>query len=346
MERTTRDLQERVLSIRMVPVGVVLNRFPRMVRELAGKLGKQVEIELVGEDTELDKSVVELITDPLTHLVRNAVDHGLEQPADRVAAGKPAFGTLTLAASHQSGSIVIEVRDDGRGLDVAKIRKKAIEAGLVSPTEELSEAATYALILRPGFSTADTVSDISGRGVGLDVVKRNLEALHGSVQISSTPGQGASFRITLPLTLAILDGLSLRVGNEAYVLPLATIVESMRVRPEQHKRVLGRGELIDVRGESLPLVRLHRLFAVDNAVEAPTDGLVVVVEHGGSKVGILVDEITGQPQVVIKSLETHYKKVEGLMGATILGDGHVTLILDVPGLIRQGHRTARQGAAA
>jgi len=337
MERSTRELQERVLAIRMVPVGAVLHRVPRIVRDLAASLGKQVELELYGDDTELDKSMVEQLADPLMHLVRNAVDHGIELPDVRRVAGKTAHGRLRIAASHQGGNITIEVRDDGRGLDAAKIRQKAIASGLISADDELSDAATFKLILRPGFSTAEAVTDVSGRGVGLDVVKRNIEALHGSIEITSEPGAGACFQLTLPLTLAILDGMSLRIADSAFVLPLATIVESIRVRPGQLRRVLGKGELLDIRGESLPLIRLHRLFEIAGAIEDPTRGLVVIVEHDRRRVGLLVDEITGQPQVVIKSLERHYRKVDGLMGATILGDGHVTLILDVPGLIRRGH---------
>lgn len=346
MERNTRELQERVMGIRMVPVGSVFQRFPRMVRDLGASLGRKVDLVLIGEDTELDKGVVERLADPLTHLVRNAVDHGIESPAARVAAGKPEVGSLRLTAAHQGGHVIIELRDDGHGLDTARIRAKALAQGLIGPHEDLSEAAIHNLIFAAGFSTAAVVTDISGRGVGLDVVRRNIEALEGTVAIESVAGQGTCFRIVLPLTLAILDGLSLRVGEQIYVLPLTSIIESLRVRPEQYRRVLGRGELIDLRGESIPLLRLHHVFSIDVEAFSPVGRLVVIVEHQGAKMGLLVDEITGQPQVVIKSLESNYRRVDGVMGATILGDGHVALILDVPGLIRTGHDLGKRITAA
>lgn len=337
MARNTRELQERVMAIRMVPVSTVFSRVPRLARDLAGQLGKRVEVELVGEDTELDKGVVERLADPLTHLVRNALDHGIEGPSDRVAAGKSPAGTLRLEAFHRGGSVIIEISDDGRGLDLARIRAKAIERGVIAAGEELSDAEVTQLIFAPGFSTAATVSDVSGRGVGMDVVKRNVVALNGSITIDNRPGKGAVFRIALPLTLAILDGLCLRAGEHVYVIPLTAIVESLRPRPDQLRRLFGRGEVLDVRNEIVPLVRLHDLFGIPDCITDPTDALVVLLEDQGRKIGLLVDDIAGQAQVVIKSLETHLHRVDGLMGATILGDGRVALILDVQRLVRARH---------
>lgn len=350
MERNARELQERVMAVRMMPVGSVFSRFPRLVRDLARSFGKSIALRTSGEDTELDKSVVERIGDPLTHLVRNAADHGIELPEARRAAGKAEEGTITLRAYHSGGSVVVEVSDDGRGLDLARIRAKAVAVGLVTPDAVLSDDQVRALVFEPGFSTAERVTDVSGRGVGMDVVKRNIEELNGSVSVHGEPGRGACFRIRLPLTLAILDGLLMSVGDEVYILPLTAIVESLRPPRESLRTVLGRGEVVALRGEFVPLLRLHAVFGTTTRITDPTEGLVVIVEHDGRRLGILVDEILGQAQVVIKTLEQNFRKIEGVMGATIMGDGRVALILDVPGLSRAQHSSSgvvlAEGAAA
>jgi two-component system chemotaxis sensor kinase CheA len=317
----------------MLPVGTLFARFPRMVRDTSAALGKHVALELHGEETELDKGVIERLGDPLTHLVRNAVDHGVEPVEERLAAGKPEQAVVRLSAHHEGGNVVIEVADDGKGLDAERIRAKAVSQGLVGEDEALTLEQTHALIFRPGFSTAAQVSDLSGRGVGMDVVKRNVEALNGTVAICSTPGEGTTFRIKLPLTLAILEGMQLRVGRQVFVLPLLSIVESFRPSPVDVKTVLGEGEVVMVRGEPLPLHRLHEILAVRGAEADATRGLVMVIEHEGRRVGLLVDELLGQAQVVIKSLESNFRRVEGITGATIMGDGRVALILDVDGLV-------------
>jgi two-component system, chemotaxis family, sensor kinase CheA len=332
IERNTRELQERVMAIRMLPIGGVFSRFSRLVRDLAAAAGKKIALEVAGEETELDKSVIERLADPLTHLVRNAVDHGIEKVEGRRAAGKPEQGVIRLEAYHEGGNVVVEVTDDGRGLDPEKIRRKALERGLIEESATLGAEEVQALIFQPGFSTAETVTDLSGRGVGMDVVRRNVEALNGSVGVRSQPGRGASFRIRLPLTLAILDGLLLKVGAESYVLPLVSISESIRPRREEIKTLAGSGEVVLVRGEPRPLLRLHAVFGVDDAVTDPCAGAVVMLEYESRKLALLVDELLGQQQVVVKSLETHYRKVDGVMGATILGDGRAALILDVAGI--------------
>lgn len=339
MNRSTRDLQERVMSVRMVPLASVFRRFPRLVHDLAGSLGKRVAIEIVGEDTELDKQMIEQIGDPLTHLVRNAVDHGIESPQQRIEEGKAAEGKLTLRAYQEGGNVVIAISDDGRGLDRARIRAKAISQGLVRADEPLNDEQIDALIFAPGFSTAVRVTDVSGRGVGMDVVKRNIEALNGSVAIESQPGQGSTFRIRLPLTLAILDGLAVSLHEEIYILPLLAVIESFQPRPSDVKTVAGKGELVLVRGRTVPLVRLHQIFQVPARATNPADGLIVLVENRGKKVGLLVDDLLGQMQVVMKNLEANYQRVEGISGATILGDGQVAFILDVPGLSRLAQRS-------
>ncbi len=333
LERHTRDLQEGVMSIRMLPVSQLFERFPRLARDLARSLGKEVELQLEGGDTELDKAVLDQLADPLTHLVRNAIDHGLETPADRVAAGKPAKGTLRLRAAHQGGAVSIEVSDDGRGLDGARIRKKAEQLGLIAPGEPLTEAQEQELIFRAGFSTAAQVTDVSGRGVGMDVVKRNIEALDGAVSLRSAPGRGTTCAIKLPLTMAILDGLRLRVAQQTFVLPLIAVLESFRPREADLRRVLGQGEIVMLRDEPVPLVRLHRIFDLPGDEDARR-GLVTVVDAGGVRVGLLVDELLGQSQVVIKSLEANFRRLDGVAAATILGDGQVALILDPPALAR------------
>ena len=334
LERNTRMLQESVMAIRMIPMGMVFNRFPRMLRDLAAKLGKQVELQTIGEDTELDKGLIEKITDPLTHLVRNAADHGIELPDVRVAAGKPALGTVTLAAAHQGGSIVIEVRDDGRGLNRDKLLAKAIERGLSVRGDQMTDQEVYALIFEPGFSTAAEVTDVSGRGVGMDVVKRNITGLGGSVEIDSTEGHGMRVSVRLPLTLAIMDGMSVGVAEETYILPLASVVESIHLSADDVKSVGGSGRVVEVRNEYLPLVQLDELFDVPRTT-SHTGGIMIVVEADGARVALLVDELIGQHQVVVKNLEANYRKVPGVSGATILGDGQVALILDVSWLVRR-----------
>ena len=333
LERNTRMLQEAVMAIRMIPMAVVFNRFPRMLRDLASKLGKQVELQTIGEDTELDKGLIEKITDPLTHLVRNAADHGIEQPEDRIAAGKPPQGTVTLAAAHQGGSIVIEVRDDGRGLDRGKLLKKAAERGL-AVHDQMTDQEVYGLIFEPGFSTAAVVTDVSGRGVGMDVVKRNITALGGTVEIDSTVGQGMRVSVRLPLTLAIMDGMSVGVAEETYIVPLASVVESIHLSADDVKSIGGSGRVVEVRNEYLPLVALDELFSVPRA-EPSSGGIMIVVEAEGGRTALVVDELIGQQQVVVKNLEANYRKVEGVSGATILGDGRVALILDVGTLVRR-----------
>jgi len=344
MNRSTRDLQDRVMSVRMIPLASVFRRFPRLVHDLAAGLGKQVNVEISGEDTELDKQMTEQLGDPLTHLIRNAVDHGVEPPEERKQAGKPAQGNIGLRAYHEGGNVVIEVSDDGRGLDRERIRRKAVEMGLVGHDEQLNDEQVFGLIMAPGFSTAQQVTDVSGRGVGMDVVKRNIEALNGSVSITSRPGRGSTFRLRLPLTMAILDGLSLGLNGEIYIVPLLSVVESFRPKPGDVKTVAGRGEVILVRGRPVPMLRLHRAFHTQARATDPTQGLVVILEHQGKHLGLLVDELLGQMQVVMKSLEANYQKVEGLSGATILGDGQVAFILDVPGLTRLARRTSSRPA--
>lgn len=334
MERYTRELQERVMGIRMLPIGTIFSRFPRVVRDIAAATGKRIELELAGGDTELDKGVVERMSDPLIHLIRNAIDHGIEEAEERAACGKPEEGRIRVEAFHQGGNVIVQVSDDGRGLDTDRILRKAVKSGLVTSTRELTDAEIHALIFEPGFSTAEVVSDLSGRGVGMDVVKRGVESLNGSIQLLSEFGRGTTVQIKLPLTLAILDGLLVRVGAETWVLPLISIVESMRPSRDQVSRLAGRAEVVNVRGEPLPLVRLHDVFSIPDGVADPERGLIVIVDHQAKHVAILVDEVLGQQQVVIKSLEAHYRRVDGVIGATILGDGQAALILDVSGVIQ------------
>ncbi len=334
LDRNTRDLQESVMSIRMIPMSFVFNRFPRMLRDLANKLGKKVDFVTQGEATELDKGLVEKITDPLTHLVRNSCDHGIEMPADRIAAGKTEHGTITLAASHQGGSIVIEVRDDGKGLSRAKILAKARERGL--PVHDaMPDADVWQLIFAPGFSTAEVVTDVSGRGVGMDVVKRNITALGGTVDIESDEGRGMKVAVRLPLTLAIMDGMSVRVGDEVYILPLSAVVESFQVKDEAVSTVAHGAQLVKVREEYMPVIELERLFQVPAPQDGAGIGIMVVVESEGSRAALLVSELLGQHQVVVKNLESNYRKVANVSGATILGDGKVALILDIGALVRR-----------
>ena len=339
MARHTRELQESVMQVRMLPISFTFSRFPRLVHDLGRQLGKKIDLKLTGESTELDKTVIEKIGDPLVHLVRNSLDHGIETPQERLAAGKLETGTIELKAFHQGGSIVIEIRDDGRGLDAERLHRKALERGIVGVDEKLSTQQIYELIFQPGFSTAEQVSDVSGRGVGMDVVRRNILELGGSIEIDSEPGRGTGMLIRLPLTLAILDGQTIAVGGEVYIIPLISIIESIQVSPEMVNLVAGRGETFKLRDEYLPIIRMHEVFGIEGyRAHDLTDGLLVVVEGEGRRYGVLVDELIGQQQVVIKSLEANYEKVDGVSGATILGDGSVALILDIPGLIRLAAR--------
>ncbi|WP_175958273.1 chemotaxis protein CheA [Burkholderia sp. BCC0405] len=345
LERNARDLQEAVMSIRMMPMDYVFSRFPRLVRDLAGKLGKQVELVTFGQATELDKSLIERIIDPLTHLVRNSLDHGIETVDKRVAAGKDAVGQLVLSAAHHGGNIVIEVSDDGAGLNRERILAKAAKQGM-QVSDNISDDEVWQLIFAPGFSTAETVTDVSGRGVGMDVVKRNIQSMGGHVEISSQAGRGTTTRIVLPLTLAILDGMSVKVGNEIFILPLNFVMESLQPSNDDIYTV-GNGErVVRVRGEYLPLVALHEVFSVDDARTDPTQGIVTIMETEGRRFAMLIDELVGQQQVVVKNLETNYRKVHGISAATILGDGSVALIVDVAALNRETRAThgARAGA--
>ncbi len=334
LERNMRELQESVMRVRMLPISFVFSRFPRMVRDLAQRLGKQIELKLTGEQTELDKTVLEKIGDPLVHLVRNSVDHGIETPETRAAAGKPAHGTVHLDACHRGGNIAVEVSDDGAGLDKDRILAKARSRGLVGATDVLTDEQIHDLIFLPGFSTAEKTTDVSGRGVGMDVVRRNVKELGGKIELRTERGKGSRFIITLPLTLAIVDGQSVAVGTETYIVPLISIVESMQLRTSNVSRLSGRGEVFSFRGDYLPIIRLHELYGVEPRTRHLHEGLVVVAEGDGRRVGLFVDDLLGQQQVVIKSLEANYGHVEGVSGATILGDGSVALILDVPGIIR------------
>jgi two-component system chemotaxis sensor kinase CheA len=334
LERYMRELQESVMRVRMLPISFVFSRFPRMVRDLAQRLGKQIELKLTGEQTELDKTVLEKIGDPLVHLVRNCIDHGIESPDARVASGKPAEGTVHLDACHRGGNIAVEVSDDGGGLDKERILAKARSRGLVGPDDTLTDSEVHDLIFLPGFSTAEKTTDVSGRGVGMDVVRRNVKELGGKIDLKSEPGRGSRFTITLPLTLAIVDGQSVAVGTETYIVPLISIVESMQLKATGVTRLSGHSEVLSFRGDYLPIIRLHELFGVEPRSRALHEGLVVVAEGDGRRVGLFVDDLLGQQQVVIKSLEANYGHIEGVSGATILGDGSVALILDVPGLIR------------
>lgn len=337
LTRNTRDLQESVMSIRMMPMDFVFSRFPRMVRDLAGKLGKKVDFITNGAATELDKGLIERIVDPLTHLVRNSIDHGIEMPAARMAAGKSESGRLFLSAAHQGGNIVIEVADDGGGLNRERILAKAKENGL-AVSDNMSDADVWQLIFAPGFSTAEIVTDVSGRGVGMDVVKRNIQALGGTIDIRSARGFGTTILISLPLTLAILDGMSIRSGDEIYILPLGFVVESLQPARADVKEIHGQGRVVKVRGEYLPLIPLYQMFNIEPRLTDPCEGILVILEAEGRKAALFVDELVGQQQVVVKNLEANYRKVTGISGATILGDGGVALILDVAALLRSSRQ--------
>jgi two-component system chemotaxis sensor kinase CheA len=344
LERNARDLQEAVMSIRMMPMDYVFSRFPRLVRDLAGKMGKQIELQTFGRATELDKSLIERIIDPLTHLVRNSLDHGIETPERRVAAGKEPVGQLVLSAQHSGGNIVIEVSDDGGGLNRDRILKKAMQQG-IAVSENAADDEVWQLIFAPGFSTAEQITDISGRGVGMDVVRRNIQDMGGHVQLSSNPGQGTTTRIVLPLTLAILDGMSVRVGDETFILPLNHVTESLQPTNEQIYSVAGNERVMHVRGEYLPLVEMHRVFSVDDAQTDPTQAIAVIMQAEDRRFALLVDHLVGQHQVVVKNLESNYRKVPGVSAATIMGDGSVALIIDVFALARANREKWSQAEA-
>jgi two-component system chemotaxis sensor kinase CheA len=331
MERNTRELHERVMAVRMLPVGTLFQRYVRTVYDIAQATGKQIALATAGEETEIDKSMLELLADPLTHLIRNAADHGIETPEARRAAGKPEEGSIRLRAFHRAGRVVLEVEDDGAGIDPARVRAKAVERGLIAADAAMSDDALRMLIFEPGFSTRDEVSDLSGRGVGMDVVRQNVQQLNGTIALTSETGRGSTVSIELPLTLAILEGLLVRVGDRTLVLPLLSVIETVSPRAGQMQRVAEKGHVVVIREESIPLLRLHRYLGL-SAGPGGSDGersLVVVVEAGHKKIGLVVDELLGQQQVVVKSLERHLRKVDGLMGATILGDGCVAPIVDV-----------------
>ena len=337
LERNTRELRDSVMRIRMLPLSFAFNRFPRLVRDVGRQLGKKAQLVISGEHTELDKIVIERVSDPLLHLVRNCLDHGLETPAERRAAGKPETGVIYLKAYQKGGNVIIEIGDDGHGLRHEKILAKAIERGLVRSGDTLTEAQIRELIFLPGFSTADSISDVSGRGVGMDLVRSNIASLGGAVEVASAPGQGVRFTVRLPLTLAILDGLSVQVGAHVYILPLVNIAESIRLRADQVSRLAGGAEVFALRHEYLPLIRLYDVFHIAPRSTDLSQGSVVVIEIDGKRAGLYVDDLLGQQQVVIKNLEAHYRRVEGISAATILGDGTVAMILDVSGLIRLAH---------
>lgn len=335
LDRTTREFQEQIMSIRMIPIGPSFEQFRRFVRDTAHAHGKEIRLEIDGGETELDKTVIERIDDPLKHMIRNAIDHGIEPASEREAAGKDRNGTITLRSYHQEGNVYIDVVDDGRGIDKVKLRARAEQAGLLKPGEEASEAKLLSFLFLPGVSTAEEVGDLSGRGVGMDVVKNNIESLRGSVEIATRPGKGSTFRIKLPLTLAIIEGMLVRVGRNVYIVPLLSIVESLQPGKEDIRTVKEKGEVIQVRGEYVSLVRLYDLFGIEPEFRNPWESLVVIVEAAGSRVGMMIDELLGQQQIVIKSLENHITKSRAVSGAAILGDGRVALIIDIHGLIEE-----------
>lgn len=328
LERNSRALQESVMSIRMMPMDYVFSRFPRMVRDIASKLGKKIELKVEGSSTELDKSLIERIVDPLNHLVRNSLDHGIEKPEVRLANGKPEFGTLTLAAAHQSGNICIEVRDDGAGLNRERILAKARSQGM-NVHDAMSNDEVAMLIMAPGFSTAEVVTDVSGRGVGMDVVKRNIQDMGGRIQIGFTQGKGTIIRILLPLTLAILDGMSVKVAEDVFIVPLSAIISTLQPRQEDIYRLAGEEKMLLVRGEYLPLVELHQVFSIEEAERNLDNSIVLIIQNAGHRFALLVDKLVGQQQVVVKNIESNYRKIPGISAATIMGDGSVALILDV-----------------
>jgi two-component system chemotaxis sensor kinase CheA len=334
LSRITTELQRSAMSLRMVPIRGLFHKMKRLVRDLAAQQNKQVQLLLEGEETELDRNIVEKLGDPLVHMIRNAVDHGLEFPASRVATGKPQFGTVSLSASHQRGGIVIRIQDDGRGLDRERILERAVEQGLVNTNPDMSDSEIFSLIFLPGFSTAEKVTDLSGRGVGMDVVRRNIESLRGKIEIQSVPGEGSTFTILLPLTLAIIDGLLVGVGGDRYIIPTLSIRESFRPRPGMVSAVHEKGEVVSVRGRQTPVLRLGRYLGTSSRVINPEDGIIVVVESGDSARGLLVDELLGKQEVVIKSLGGVFEQQNLMAGGAVLGDGWVGLILDIDTLVK------------
>jgi two-component system chemotaxis sensor kinase CheA len=345
LERNTRDLQEQTMSIRMLPIDFAFQRLPRMVHDLSRTLGKKIDLKFSGESTELDKTVLEKIGDPLMHLVRNALDHGIELPGERIKAGKSETGLISISAYHQGGNIIIEILDDGAGLNTEKILNKAIERGVVAPGEELTDVQIQHLVFSAGFSTADVVTDVSGRGVGMDVVKRNMADLGGMVDVTSQSGKGSKFTIRLPLTVAILEGQMVRVSDQIYILPLLSIVESVQINSEQINVVAGESELYHYRDEYIPVVRLHELFGIQRQ-ENDESRLLVVIDVGGSRIGLLVNDVVGQQQVVIKSLKKNFRDIPGVAGATVLGDGSIALIIDAQGIVQNYQASAASRAGA
>ena len=341
LERHTRELQENVMQVRMMPISYTFSRFHRLVHDLSSQLGKKVELKMNGENTEVDKNIIEKIGDPLVHLLRNSLDHGIEMPDERIARGKPETGTIHLNAFHRGGNIVIEIADDGKGMDKEILRQKGIEKGLINDEDILSDKQIFDLIFTAGFSTASEVTDVSGRGVGMDVVRRNILELGGSAEIDSRLGLGSTITIRLPLTLAILDGQTIRVGEEHYIVPVTSIVESLQIKTEMVNMISGLGETLKLRDEYIPIIRLHNIFGLESKDTISQEGLLVVVESDGQQMGLLIDELLGQQQVVIKSLEQNYKRTEGFSGATILSDGRVVLILDMPGVMRLNKKKAQ-----
>ncbi len=333
-DKIIRRIQEEVMKTSMIPIGSTFTRFQRMVRDTAAEKGKEIELIINGQDTELDKRVIEQINDPLKHMIRNSIDHGIEMPDEREAQRKPRQGKIWLNAYHQEGSIIIEVSDDGRGLDGEKIRLKAIEKGLIEEDQKLSLAEAQRLIMMPGFSTADKVTDISGRGVGLDVVATNIKSLRGSIESESEKGKGTKFFIKLPLTLAIIDGMMVTLGVEKFIIPLTSIEKFIKALPDDIKTIEGKGKVINLRNEYIPLASLYKLVGLPASKEDPTEGVLVIIKDAKKKIALLVDDILGQEQVVTKSVRDNYRQVEGIEGATILGDGRVAAILDVPSIIR------------
>ena len=332
LTKITKDIQDQVMSMRMVTLKQTFQKMSRLVRDVSQRSGKKVKFEISGEETELDKNVIEEIADPLVHILRNSVDHGIESEEDRITKGKPNEGTVSLSAFHRGGSIIIEIKDDGKGLQKERILNKAIDKGLVSNQASMTDNQIYNLIFAPGLSTADKVTNISGRGVGMDVVKKNIEKLRGKVDVTSQEGVGSTFTIKLPLTLAIIDGIVVNVGDTKYIIPTVSIEESLQPKEEEISTVKNQGEVVNIRGNLLSLVRLHKLYNINTTKTVPWESIVVVVEGAEGKYGVLVDELLGQQQVVIKSLGDRFKNVKGISGSAILGDGKVGLILDVTGV--------------
>jgi two-component system chemotaxis sensor kinase CheA len=343
LSQHTRELQEAVMSVRMQPVKSIFSRMPRIVRDISAQLGKDIRLEMSGENTEVDKTVIEQLSDPLMHMIRNSCDHGIETPEKRLEKGKPAQGSIDLSAYHRGGRIIIEIRDDGAGINRERVLGKAREKGLIAEDVTPSDEEIDNIIFMAGFSTAEAVTNVSGRGVGMDVVRRNIESMGGSVRVTNHPNQGSLFTVSLPLTLAILDGMIVRVGAETYIIPITSIIETLRPRAEEIRHVEGHSDVINVRGEFIPLIYLHRTFHIANAERNPSKALVVLVESGERKMGLVVDELIGQQQVVIKSLEANADPVQGISGATILGDGRVSLILEINDLGQMEHASEVTG---